>query len=226
MTALGNVAASVAHEIRNPLCGIEGFACLLARDCEESSSARNSALKIIYATRQLNAVVSNLLNYSREMRGQFGRYELKPLIDDIVEIIQPMATDRHVTITRTYDDGDLTVEIDPVQIKQIITNLLVNALEACPRKAGGRIELKAARTKKRVRLTVSDNGSGISKKVLRQIFEPFYTTKDGGIGLGLALCQRIIEPHEGTIHCSSEEGRGTVFTIELNDHLRRRGQND
>lgn len=215
MAALGQVATSVAHEIRNPLCGIEGFAQLLVRDLASDSGSQNRATKIIYAARQLNAVVSNLLNYTREIKSTFTPCDVTQVVDNALSMILPMADDRGITVRWDAPGQEITAEIDSVQIGQVITNLLVNAIEACPRKHNKIISIKISQSTHFVRISIRDNGSGMSPNVIKRIFDPFFTTKDGGIGLGLALCYRIIDEHEGQILCTSKVTEGTTIKIKL-----------
>ncbi len=215
MAALGKVAASVAHEIRNPLCGIEGFAKLLERDLKDNYNAQQQATKIIFATRQLNAVVSNLLNYSREMKEHFETHEIHPVITQVITILQPMTDDRKINIETNFCKEDANSRIDVVQIGQVFTNLLVNAIEACPRRQNRSVIITTRLSRTSIIIECKDDGCGMPKKEINHIFEPFFTTKDGGIGLGLALCKRIIDGHEGTISCESQINKGTTFTIIL-----------
>ena len=215
MAALGQVSANVAHEIRNPLFGIEGFARLLERELDEDPAKKQLAKKITYATRQLNAVVTNLLNFNREVKNNLLLHEFAPLLEEIIHVLLPMAEDKQTKILFRRPKINFQVEIDAIQIKQVITNLITNAIEACCNTKRGKVVVKLTSSKSNLQLTIQDNGIGIQPSVLRRIFEPFFTTKDGGVGLGLSLCQRIIESHGGSIFCSSEFGKGTKFTINL-----------
>jgi len=214
MAALGKVAASVAHEIRNPLSAIEGFACLLQKDLRGTPPAR-LAEKVIYGARQVNGVVNNLLNYTRDMRCAFTPQDLNPLIEHSLELVRLVAADRQVTLDEQLASEPLICAVDSVQIKQVLGNLLSNAIEACPIRAGGRICIRSLQQGRQTILSIEDNGCGIPAEALAHIFEPFFTLKDGGIGLGLALSHRIIELHAGSISVVSREGCGTCFTVTL-----------
>ena len=215
LAALGKVSASVAHEIRNPLGGIEGFARLLERELDDQPIQKQLATKIVFAARQLNAVVSNLLNYSREINSEFAIVNLGLIVEEVANTLRLSAEDRKIDVDLRIPSRPICAEVNAVQIKQVMTNLIVNALEACPRDESGRIAIEVTDSTSHVSISVSDNGSGISKPTLSRIFEPFFTTKDGGIGLGLALCQRLIETHNGTITCESEVEKGSVFYIKI-----------
>ncbi|OGV54734.1 MAG: hypothetical protein A2X49_09685 [Lentisphaerae bacterium GWF2_52_8] len=215
MAALGHVAASVAHEIRNPLGALEGFAALLGRDLREEPQKKRLADKIVQASRQLNAVVGNLLSYTREMKPSASPQNLNSLILEALEFMQPLADDRQVELRAQVSKRPVIASVDPVQFKQVIGNLVSNALDACPRRAGGFVTVCSSSSGKMALVEVSDNGPGIPASKKKQIFEPFFTMKDGGIGLGLSLCQRIAESHDGTIHECGEEGKGAHFVLKL-----------
>ena len=215
MAALGKVAASVAHEIRNPLSAIEGFAMLLERDLKDNPNSQRLASKTIYAARQLNSVVSNLLNYTRELKPNKMLCELNMQIRDSLDFINPMASDQKVEIKLDLSQNPLHIMADPVQLKQIITNIGINGVEACPRAAGGILEIRTNSENNYAVLEIIDNGEGIPENRKKQVFEPFFTMKDGGIGLGLALCQKIVESHNGIIFECGNFGKGAHFIIKL-----------
>jgi signal transduction histidine kinase len=215
MSALGKVAASVAHEIRNPLGAIEGFAVLLERDLKDAPNSQRLATKTIYAARQLNSVVGNLLSYTREIKPDKSMNYVDMLINQALDFVMPMAEDNQVELIRTESPQPLTAMLDPVQIKQVITNIAINAVEACPRRNGGKVEIKTSKKAESAIIEIIDNGEGVPDDVKARIFEPFFTQKDGGIGLGLSLCQRIVESHEGKIFECGNFGKGAHFIIEL-----------
>ncbi|MDD3118343.1 MAG: ATP-binding protein [Victivallales bacterium] len=215
MAALGKVAASVAHEIRNPLAAIEGFAALLERDLADQPASRRLAAKTVYAARQLNAVVGNLLSYTREYRPEPCSCRVDDLVADAVNYITPMAEDQGVTVRVELPPTLPPLQLDIVMMRQVLANILTNAVEAIPRRSGGQITITAAAAHGQIQLTVADNGPGIPVARKKRIFEPFYTAKTGGIGLGLALCLRIVEAHDGTIEEVGTPGGGAQMQITL-----------
>ena len=212
MTALGQVAASVAHEIRNPLASIDGFARLLERDLPEGQ--KRMAGKIVQGTRQLNYVVTNLLTYTRENSINCFPHDMALVIEEAAELVIPMAEDRDIGFNMKLKDG-VSAFIDGIQIKQLLLNLFINAVQACPVKADGEINVELKKRRSTVVIEVKDNGCGIPSSKVARLFEPFFTMKDGGIGLGLAMCRRIADMHEGKLSVKSTEGKGTCFTLEL-----------
>lgn len=212
MTALGQVAASVAHEIRNPLASIEGFARLLERDLPEGQ--KRMAGKIVQGTRQLNYVVTNLLTYTRENSINCFPHDIALVIEEAAELVIPMAEDRDIAFNLNLKEG-ISAFVDGIQIKQLLLNLFINAVQACPVKADGEINVELKKRRSTVVIEVKDNGCGIPASKIPNLFEPFFTMKDGGIGLGLAMCRRIADMHEGKLSVTSKEGKGTCFTLEL-----------
>jgi len=218
MAALGRVAASVAHEIRNPLGAIEGFGILLERDLKESPSLLRLASKTVYAARQLNSVVSNLLSYTREVRVDMAPCELPALVEEALEFVKPMAVDRKASISLApFGSQPPSALVDRRQMSQVLINVMMNAVEACPHRGGGAVSIACSISKdgRSASIEVSDNGPGVPQGLKKRIFEPFFTTKDGGTGLGLSLCQRIVEAHGGSISEAGAEGTGARFVIEL-----------
>ena len=215
MTALGQVAASVAHEIRNPLAAVEGFARLLERDLP--SNQKRMAGKIVQATRQLNYVVTNLLTYTREQAINPFPHDMSQVIEEAAELVIPMAEDRDIAFNMKLKE-DVSAQVDGIQIKQLLLNLFINAVQACPVKADGEINVTMKKVRNRVSIAVEDNGCGIPASKLTRLFEPFFTMKDGGIGLGLAMCRRIADMHDGKLTVESTENKGTCFTLTLNQN--------
>lgn len=216
LAALGQVAANVAHEIRNPLGAIEGFARLVHSDVQDKMPETGRLTeKIVYAAHQLNCVVSNLLNYARGPRFSFIPQNLYVTVKDMVALVEPMAGDVEVEINIEAEDASISAEIDTVQFKQVLGNLLVNAVEACPVCDGGEITIRLEEKGNMIHLEVQDNGPGVPPEAGDRIFEPFFTLKDGGVGLGLAMCRRIVDGHSGSISVRNINGSGAVFSISL-----------
>jgi two-component system NtrC family sensor kinase len=229
MASLGQLAATVAHELNNPLAGVLTYAKLLAKRIGREGvpdERRQEVLQdldlIVRETQRCGNIVNNLLLFSK--RGGAGHQRV--LIHDVFEhttaLVQHLLSISNVTLQAQGGPEDLSLVCDGAQLEQALVALLVNAAEAMP--GGGTIHLVADRDAERheVRLGVSDTGVGISKEDLPHIFEPFFTTKKEGkgVGLGLSIVYGIVERHGGTISVQSEPGHGTTFEIRLPEERR------
>jgi len=212
LAALGEIAATIAHEVRNPLGGIAGFASLLKRDLPEDHPGQRMVDKIITGVDNLNNSVSSLLMYARDISLSPREIELRNFMDEIVTYFS--ADINHdsgrYNIRTMLSPNDITWRLDPEQFRQAIVNLLYNAVQAMPE--GGNIKL-TAQADDELMIEVSDSGPGIEENVRKRIFTPFFTTKEGGTGLGLATVKKIVDAHRGKIDVISEPGKGTCFKL-------------
>ena len=211
LAQMGEMGAMLAHEIRNPLAGIKGYAQVIEKKPEENRNA-GFARRIVAEVLRLEDLVNDLLTFAGS-----GSYAKSPV--DITEVIayatshvRPEAEKQHVTLVSECRES-LMVLGNRDKLGQVLLNLTTNALQAMSE--GGILSIIAHQSGKSVICTVSDSGQGIRPEHMKQIFEPFFTTKARGTGLGLALCKRIIEEHSGTIQVDSVPGKGTSFTITL-----------
>jgi PAS domain S-box-containing protein len=231
LAALGEMAATVAHEVKNPLGGIRGFADLLDRDLEEGDPRKKSVEKIMEGVETLDRIVVSLLNYTKAIRLDFHQIEFISFIDEVIKFFEiDLAREkRKIHIVREYPQKTLLCRIDPEQFRQVILNLLHIATQAMPQ--GGKImvsvneeekSIGASQTyldvppkAKRIVLKISDTGIGMSKATLDKLFTPFFTTKEHGTGLGLSIVKKIVEAHRGDIKVESELGKGTTVIVGL-----------
>jgi PAS domain S-box-containing protein len=216
LAAMGEMAATVAHEIRNPLAGIGGFAGLLERDLALDDPRRTLVRKIVQGVASLNKIVSNLLVYTRPMEMQPQRVNLVEWMEDILRYaeIEIQAGGKDISIARDYGFGKLEGVIDPEKFQQVFLNLLLNAIQAIPEK--GTVTVSAHLDGQSfLRIGVQDSGTGIPPEALDKIFNPFFTTKEQGTGLGLAIVQRIVHLHGGTLRAESPPGGPTLFEIRI-----------
>lgn len=226
LTALGEMAATVAHEIRNPLGGIGGFAGLLERDLDVNDPRRRLVKRIMEGVASLNRMVTNLLNYTRPLQLNLRPVDFVEVVEDCIGFFEIDAGTRldEIDLRRQYAAQPIPCRTDPEQIQQIVLNLLHNAVQAMP--GGGWLqvgvcEIDAAgdpRTELArpcVALTVADSGTGMTEEVKSKLFMPFFTTKEDGNGLGLATAKKVIEAHGGDILVDSAPDRGAAFTIFL-----------
>ncbi|MBN1521398.1 MAG: PAS domain-containing protein, partial [Candidatus Aureabacteria bacterium] len=216
LAALGEMAAGVAHEIRNPLNSIRGFAQLFNEGMVTPQNTKEFSDIIIREVDRLNGLVVDLLDFSREQKIQKMEMDIRPLIDATIAYVRQGCQDETVEWIKNFPEESVKVGIDPDKIKQVFINLYQNALDACKEKQKKVIKTSLVTDKKdMLTIAVEDNGSGMMEGVLKKIFNPFYSTKKRGSGLGLPICQRIVEEHGGFIDAESQEGKGTIFRIYL-----------
>ena len=210
LAAIGEMAATVAHEIRNPLGGIRGFATFLSQDTPEDDPRHRLVQKILAGTSSLEKVVNGLLEYTRPV-------ELNLTPTSCASIAQAamryMEYDPNNITIFTEIDPDIRVLADGDKIRQVLMNILVNAVQRIEHK--GEIRLGAQADENIVHLSVQDSGAGMDENSLKQIFSPFFTTKEKGTGLGMAVSQKIVEGHGGIITAHSAPGEGTRIAIQL-----------
>jgi len=210
LAAIGEMAASVAHEIRNPLGGIRGFAAFLLNDIPETDSRRRLVEKIDIGARSLERVVNELLDYTRPV-------ELTPRPAACRELVQAAAS--YLDLPPGVDlccevAEDLKVWADAEKLRQVMLNILLNAVQSLEGQAG-RVMVDAEAHDDYVVLHIRDTGCGIAEEDIERIFSPCYTTKEKGTGLGLAVCAKIVEGHGGALWADSVVGEGAVIPIRL-----------
>ncbi len=217
---LGRLSATVAHEIRNPLGGIGGFAALLERDLEVHDPRRKLVKKIIQGVASLNKIVSNLLVYTRPLQCEFVNTDMVKLVEEMIAFaqIEIEKNGRSIAVQQQLPTHSLYGRVDPEKMQQLILNLMINAIQAILHEGVIILRLRTATADENTALPslvleIEDNGVGIEPKHLSEIFNPFFTTKESGTGLGLAICKKIIEEHQGRILVKSQPRVGTTFSV-------------
>ncbi|MEK6691931.1 MAG: PAS domain S-box protein [Nitrospirota bacterium] len=214
MAALGEMAAKIAHEIRNPLVSIGGFARRLEGKLRKAGIKEVGYVNIIVGeVNRLEGILQELMGFVKERPLVIQKTGLNKLIEDVFSLLSSSLRDRKIRVIKELYQGELEIPIDPEQLKQAIINIVNNAQQAIV--GSGEIHIKTALLEDMVTIEISDTGVGIPKDVLENIFNPFFTTKSSGTGLGLAITHRIIEMHSGEIVAKSQEGVGTTFIIKL-----------
>jgi two-component system, NtrC family, sensor histidine kinase HydH len=218
LAQLGEMGAMLAHEIRNPLAGIKGYAQVIEKKPMEERNGRFAG-RIVVETQRLEALVSNLLDYARNDPEAMAAVDLGEVICHAAELLQPDAEKSRVTINCQCPVG-LQAMGNRDRLCQVVLNLGKNAIQAMPE--GGTLLLTAEASGRLVTVTVTDDGRGIGAQELPKIFQPFFTTKAKGTGLGLALCKKIIEEHGGSMKVQSTLGAGTAVSLTLSRNLNHR----
>ncbi|MBI5183445.1 MAG: PAS domain S-box protein [Nitrospinae bacterium] len=234
LTAMGEMVAGIAHEIRNPLGSIELFASILKKELSDDEDKKRLVEQISSGVKTLNNIISNTLLFTKSPRPVCQRYDLHTLLDDILLFSYNMIKHNGLRLIKRYDTHQLSGYGDIELLKQVFLNIILNAIQAMPEggdliistriigETGDMMDLSSNDIKRGVSdnlsgimISISDSGCGIPKDYIDRVFDPFFTTKDRGTGLGLAIVHNIVKFHNGSVEVESREGRGTTFTITL-----------
>lgn len=210
---VGELAAGIAHEIKNPVAGISSGVDLLAQNCGSDSAASDTLAQMKQHLGQIDTSVSDLLSYARPRKPDSLRIDPVQVVDESLSLLATQAKAGGVTINRIIDSGVPNVLIDPTQMTHAVLNLSLNAIQAMPE--GGELTIHAGYDSENVRIEIRDSGVGIPHSQLQQVFRPFYTTKHRGSGLGLAITRGIVERNGGRLEVVSTPGTGSTFTLVL-----------
>ncbi len=213
LATLGELAAGLAHEIRNPLAGIAGVMEIMGKELPESSSGREVWKEAQEEVLRIKRILSDLLDYARPKAPDYRGADLNRTAEHAVLLARQQALSKPIEFEFVPNEALPPVEHDAAQIQQVLLNLLLNAIQAIS--GSGRVRVELEPQGEFARVKVSDTGRGIAPEHLPHVFRPFFTTKGHGTGLGLSLARRIVEVHGGHIEVSSTPGQGTRFTISL-----------
>jgi len=214
LAAIGSLASGVAHEIRNPLSSIKGFATYLRERYRDNPEDLQVTDIMIQEVERLNRVIGQLLEFSRPLILNRKEAAIEPILRHAMKMIEIQALEKGVSLEVDFGRMVPDLLLDSDRMTQVFLNLTLNALNAMEK--GGTLSLRVTQSGDRtVRVDISDTGTGIGKEELGRIFDPYFTTRPSGTGLGLPIAQRIVEAHGGEILVSSEPGRGTVFSVLL-----------
>ena len=222
LASLGQLAASIAHEINNPLAGVLTYTKLLAKrisgDTLEKGAALDYLSKMESEVSRCSRIIRNLLDFSRQTEPTLRLVDVNQVIEQVLAMVGHQAQLQNVGLVKELNPSLPKVMADFDKLQQVFTNLTLNAIQAMS--GGGKLTLRTSVENSRVRIDVQDTGCGISKENLSKLFTPFFTTKEkgSGVGLGLAVVRGIIERHKGEIKVQSEVGKGTTFSVYLGVH--------
>jgi len=210
LTALGEMSAGIAHELRNPMAVITGYLNLLSKKADPP--AQETIRSIGNEIAGMNRIIGDLLTFARPASLNRVKVRIKELLQGcLASALQ--ASGAGPEIQAGIDIEDIEAPLDEVLTRQAFTNLIQNALEAMPE--GGTVSLESGKKNNDLVIVIRDTGAGVAPAMVKKIFLPFFTTKDKGVGMGLALAHKVIASHGGRIEVESEEGKGTVFTVIL-----------
>jgi two-component system sensor histidine kinase HydH len=217
LASLGKLSSGIAHEIRNPLSSIRGLAQFLHQSFDDSDERKNDLNIILKEVDRLNLLVNNVLDFSKNKRLILSNFSLNKLIEEIIYLIQLENNKKKINFQFVTNNNNYYVDGDRDKIKQAIMNVVLNSIQAI--NISGDIVIMISginfKNKENIKITITDNGTGIEKEDLSHIFDPFFTNRDNGHGLGLSISYNIIEMHGGIIRVESEKNRGTKVDILL-----------
>jgi len=217
LVALGKLSAGIAHEIRNPLSSIRGLAQFVYNSFSKTDKRKEDLNTIIQEVDRLNKLVVQVLDFAKLKKPNLTRFSLNDLIRKITELFKLEIKDKQIEFSLVLSPNISQIQADEDQVRQILMNVIINAIQAIPQK--GEIKIKTEKTllkgEPTIRLIIEDSGIGIPEKDFTQIFDPFFSTKDKGSGLGLSIVYKLVEAHQGEIKAESKEGEGTKFVIFL-----------
>ena len=219
LTSLGQMAASIAHEINNPLAGVLVYTKLLSKKVTDDTSKKEDTLsylsKMESEVSRCSRIIRNLLDFARQTEPMLRLVDINQVLEQVLSMVGHQAKLQNIEVIREFSPSLPKVMGDFDQLQQVFTNLILNAIQAMP--DGGKLTLRNSVTDDEIQIDIQDTGLGIPKENLSQLFTPFFTTKekDKGVGLGLAVVHGIVERHKGRIKVKSEVGKGTTFSIYL-----------
>jgi len=213
LAALGKMAAGVAHELRNPLSSIKGLALVLQSKFSGDNQDRQTADILVQEVERLNRSISELLDFARPQQLQKVEVDLHTILNKGVSLLSIDSEAAGVKIVTDFPSSLPPVYADEDKLNQVFLNLFLNAIQAM--ESGGTLTVRTSKIDQSVFVTVTDTGCGIEKENMGRIFDPYFTTKPEGTGLGMAMSAKIIEEHGGVITVESEVEQGSSVTVEL-----------
>ena len=213
LASLGKLIAEIAHEVNNPLMIISGNAQLSLLSASASDDIKKNLNIIIEECQRTKTIIQRLLKFSKPSKGDVKPTDINRSLDAVVGILEHPFKLSNVVVQREYQEPLPFVPMDEPLMQEVFMNLLNNAKEAMPH--GGAVTLKTSADKGQVRIDLKDTGSGMSDEAKQKLYEPFFTTKEKGMGLGLLICYGIIKAHSGELRFESQESQGTTATILL-----------
>ena len=213
LTAMGKAVSGLAHDLKTPLIAISGFTRLVQKALEDNSPYRGKLDIVIKETQRLENMVNEMLDFSRPLELHRSQEDINQVLNQSLEIVSGIAQEKNVKIQNQSSHNLPLISFDPPRMKQILINLLTNAVEASPE--GETVRLHSYHSGKKLIIDVSDRGFGIPVEKKEEIFIPFFTTKRGGAGLGLTIVKKIVEAHQGYLEVLENHEKGVTFRVVI-----------
>lgn len=215
LSIVGQLAAGIAHELRNPLTSLKGFLKLI--NYKNTNKEVERYIQVMDSEFQrIEQIIDEFLILAKPTKSHFNYERIDQLLDEVIELLSGEANMASIILKKDYFSLLSHIYCDQNQLKQVFINLIKNAMEAIPKEnANGEIRIEGQECADNVIVHIIDNGLGISEPELEKLGSPFFTTKSNGTGLGLAICKRIIEKHKGHVEITSKQGEGTRVSITL-----------
>ncbi|HHT9132391.1 MAG TPA: GAF domain-containing sensor histidine kinase [Candidatus Tripitaka californicus] len=213
LVAMGEISTYIAHEIRNPLVTIGGFARSIEKTKPEEEDVATAARIIVEEVSRLEKILGNIKDFSKPQEPRKVRVDINTLLEDTCCLTEGYLRERGINLIKNFSPGLPPTFLDPAQIKQVLLNLVKNAVESM--EEGGTLTVQSIREEQYIRTDISDTGQGMAPEVMEKIFTPFFTTKTSGTGVGLVVSHKIVDDHDGKLRVSSVQGRGSTFSMLL-----------
>lgn len=216
---MGEMATSLAHELNQPLASITGFADICKRfvgqDPINTAMVEKTLEKVSSEAIRASEIIRRTREFVRDRTPQRGSHKATDLVAESIAMLQDMATKNQVRIDFQTLSPSPSIDVDKVQLQQVLINLIRNAIEALQQRQHAEVKIRIEVINQIVIMHIADNGPGLAAKVMQNLFKPFITTKEQGMGVGLSICHSIIEAHGGNIMVTSEANKGACFSIQL-----------
>ena len=213
---MGRMAAGVAHELRNPLSSVKGLTLLLKSRFKDDLSTQETADLMVEQVERLDRSISELLDYARPSQTSKSMVGVDELLAKAVMLVRSDAETQRIAVEEHFGCGSATTEGDRDKLTQLFLNLFLNAIQAM--EDGGRLSVSTRCNQEEIIIEISDSGCGIPSELVEKVFEPYFTTKQDGTGLGLAMSTKIVQDHHGRMTLESREKVGTTVTVRLPVH--------
>jgi two-component system sensor histidine kinase HydH len=213
LNSIASLAAGVAHEIRNPLSSIKGFAAYFKERFSGNEEDRKTAEIMIQEVERVNRVISQLIDFARPLELKREKLLLADLIQHTLAIVNTETQKKQIQIITENADDLPMLEADSDKVKQVLLNIFLNSLAAMNN--SGKLSVKTVTGNNYIKVIISDTGVGIDESNLPSIYDPYFTSKPAGTGLGLAVVQKIMEAHGGKIAVQSVLGQGTDVILQF-----------